>query len=244
VHFTASRFQLLWKKRHLTVRINTRVSSLRLHQEDLRMRKLAVCCVFTLLSVGAAFGQENPPPTPPVSQTPPTKTENNQARSADEKQYSTSQFRWQLGFGYQYQRFGIGGVSANERFGTNTDLTYFWQPNFALEGAITTGFSSNSPAPLDYHTLIYAAGAKYPFWRKGRWEPWVHGLAGGAYVRHTQTASGAPSANGLALIGGGGVDFPLWLRFGARAQADFVGTRISGSFQKSIAISAGVVIYF
>lgn len=208
------------------------------------MRKFAVCCAFTLLSVGASFAQENPPSTPPASQTPAAKTENSPARSADAKQYFTDQFRWQLGFGYQYQKFGIGGVSANERFGTNTDLTYFWQPNLALEAEITTGFSSNSPAPVDYHTLIYAAGAKYPFWRKGRWEPWVHGLAGGAYVRHSQTAIGLPSANGFAIIGGGGVDFPLWLRFGARVQTDFVGTRISGSFQKSIAISAGVVIYF
>jgi len=208
------------------------------------MRKFAVCFAFALVSAGAAFGQENPPPNPPVSQTPPPKTENTPARSAELKQYSTEQFRWQLGFGYQYQKFGIGGVSANERFGTNTDVTYFWQPDFALEAEITTGFSSNSPAPLDYHTVIYAAGAKYPFFRKGRWEPWVHGLAGGAYVRHSQTASGPASASGLALVGGGGVDFPLWLRFGARVQTDFVATRTFGSFQKSIAISAGVVIYF
>jgi len=208
------------------------------------MRNFAVCCVFALLSVGAAFAQENPPATPPVSQTPPAKTENTQARSAEAKHYSTSDFRWQFGFGYQYQKFAIGGVSANERLGTNTDLTYFWQPDLALEAEVTTGFSRNSPAPLDYHTVIYAAGVKYPLWRKGRWEPWVHGLAGGAYVRHSQTASGAPSANGLALVGGGGVDFPLWLRFGARVQTDFVGTRVFGSFQKSIAISAGVVIYF
>ena len=205
------------------------------------MRKFALCCAVTLLCVPSAFAQVSPS----VSQTPSYESPSASPTSSD-RAYSTEQFRWQLGFGYQFQKFDIGGASANQRLGTNTSLTYFFRPDWgwALEGIVTTGFSRNSPAGLDYHTILYVAGAKYPFRRKGHYEPWVHALAGGAYFHHSQTATGSPSATGVGFIAGGGVDIPLGSRFAARGEADFVGSHISGSFQKSIAISGGIVLYF
>lgn len=199
------------------------------------MRKFAFCCALTLLCVAAVSAQETTA-APPISG----------PRSAGDRVYSTEQFRWQVSFGYQFQKFDIGGVSANQRLGTSTSVTYYFRPDWtwALEGMVTTGFSRNSPAGLDYHTILYVAGAKYPFRRKGRYEPWVHALVGGAYVRHSQTAVGSPTAKGLGTIVGGGVDIPLGSRFAARAETDFVGTRTFGSFQKSISFGGGIVFYF
>lgn len=200
------------------------------------MRKFALCCALTLLCVTAVSAQETTTTAPPISG----------PRSADQRLYSTDQFRWQVNFGYQFQKFDIGGVSANQRLGTSAGVTYYFRPdwNWALEGMVTTGFSRNSPTGFDYHTVLFAAGAKYPFRRKGRYEPWVHALVGGAYVRHSQTVSGSPSAKGLGTIVGGGVDIPIGSRFAARAETDFVGTRTFGSFQKSISFGGGIVFYF
>ncbi|HET9401067.1 MAG TPA: hypothetical protein VFO34_08955 [Candidatus Acidoferrales bacterium] len=200
------------------------------------MRKFAFCCAFTLLCVAAVSAQESPSVTAVAAP----------QSGASDKAYSTEQFRWQLGFGYQFQKFDIGGASANQRLGTTTSVTYYFRQDWgwALEGIVTTGFSRNSPAGLDYHTIVYAAGAKYPFRRKGRYEPWVHALLGGAYVRHSQTISGPSSGKGLGTIVGGGVDIPIGSRFAARGETDFVGTRTFGAFQKSISISGGIVLYF
>ena len=205
------------------------------------MRKRALSCAFTLLCVTGVAAQTTSLPSGSLSPGDP------QSRSGGaEKDYSTEQFRWQLAFGYQFQKFDIGGVSATERLGTSASLTYYFHPDWAwaLEGLVTTGFSRNSPAGVDFHTVIFAAGPKYPFRRTGRYEPWVHALVGGAYVRHSQLAAGSPSAKGLGFVAGGGVDIPLGSRFAARGEMDFVGTRTFGSFQKSIAISGGIVFYF
>lgn len=200
------------------------------------MRKFALCFAFTMLCAACVSAQESPS----VSAVPAPQS------SGSDKTYSTEQFRWQLAFGYQFQKFDIGGASANQRLGTTTSITYYFHPDWAwaLEGVVTTGFSRNSPAGIDYHTVLYVAGARYPIRRKGRYEPWVHALAGGAYVRHSQTGAGSPSAQGLGVIAGGGVDIPIGSRFAARGEADFVGTRTFGAFQKSIAISGGIVFYF
>lgn len=206
------------------------------------MRKRALTCAFTLLCVTSAAAQTNSP----VSGGAASSADPQSQSAGSEKNYSTEQYRWQLAFGYQFQKFDIGGASANQRLGTSTSLTYYFHPDWvwALEGLVTTGFSRNSPSGLDYHTVVFAAGPKYPFRRTGRYEPWVHALVGGAYVRHSQLAAGSPSAKGLGFIAGGGVDIPVGSRFAARAEADFVGTRTFGSFQKSIAISGGIVFYF
>ena len=144
---------------------------------------------------------------------------------------------WDIAYGYQFQRYDMSGVNVNQRWGSNAALTHFITGRLAIEAEATTGFS-HSPTFVDYHTVMADGGVKYMLHRFGKTRVWVHGLAGLSYARQAQTSKG------YGMVGGGGFDTPLFLRFSARTQVDWVETHNFGAFQRSIAVSGGLVMHF
>ncbi|HEY2459065.1 MAG TPA: outer membrane beta-barrel protein [Candidatus Acidoferrum sp.] len=148
-------------------------------------------------------------------------------------------YRWQLGIGVEFFRFQSNLFDAS-LVGVNTNVTYFTNDWFGIEGNIGTGF-----APTIYHNdhvkyLGYQGGIHLGS-RRARWEPWAHILAGGGHML-PQTAGN--SKNALAFTAGGGVDYRLYARLSLRAEADYVYTRFFGQNQNDFQGFAGIVIHF
>ncbi len=163
---------------------------------------------------------------------------------ADASQMPTSvrdDFPWQLSMGYQYTYFDFRGVKASMN-GANTTIVRFLNDHLGVEGSVSTEFGAFNSA-IYGRLFAYDGGVRWTFRRSGKWEPWVHGDGGGVHLRET-AFSGPYSFNGFTAIAGGGVDYAFRRRFSIRMQADYMGTRINGSFQNSINAGVGFVINF
>src|SRR5207249_2098215 len=90
-------------------------------------------------------------------------------------------YRWQLGLSASWLRFRSTPFSANAA-GINTSVVYFTNDWFGVEANITAVFAHT--IFLNEHVKIgtYGAGPKIA-WRKKQWEPWLHGIFGGAQER-------------------------------------------------------------
>jgi opacity protein-like surface antigen len=148
-------------------------------------------------------------------------------------------YRWQLGIGAEFLRFRSNLFSAS-LVGLGTNVTYFTNDWFGIEGNIATGF-----APTIYqndHVKYFGyEGGIHLGSRRARWEPWAHVLAGGA---HMQPQTAGNSKNAFAVTAGGGVDFRLYARLSLRGEADYVYTRFFQQTQNNFQGFAGVVIHF
>ena len=148
---------------------------------------------------------------------------------------------WQLGFAYTYFRFRSAPLTANLN-GIDTSLAYMLDERYGIEGSVSAAFSTLlSGFPQEHAKLLtYMGGPRYS-WPRRKWEPWAHVLVGGVHLA-PQTASGGENA--FAYSAGGGLDYPLTSGLAARAQANWIGTRLFGETQNHFQIAAGFLIHF
>jgi hypothetical protein len=151
-------------------------------------------------------------------------------------------YRWQLGVGFQYFRLQTSVFNAN-LFGVNTTLSYYTNSWFGVEGQIITGFSTGTyfGNPNAYAKIFGGAGGFRVGSRRAKWEPWAHGLVGGA---HQQPQTAAGSRSGFMAIAGGGVDYRIHARLSLRVETDWVYTRFFSQSQNNFQSIGGIVLHF
>jgi hypothetical protein len=150
-------------------------------------------------------------------------------------------YRWQLGVGFEYFRLQSSAFNAN-LLGVNTTVTYYTNSWFGLEGQVVTGFSTGTYFGSGDHAKIFGGAGGFRIGsRRAKWEPWAHGLAGGAHLQ-PQTAEG--SRSGIMAIAGGGVDYRVHARLSFRVETDWVYTTFFSQSQNSFQGIGGVVLHF
>ena len=147
-------------------------------------------------------------------------------------------YPWQVTVSYEYLRFNVFGSSVNLH-GFNTSLTRYTNNWFGFEGDVGPVFGSLGNQP--FRLLWYGGGPHLAYRHGGKFEPWVHGLFGGAHL-FPLTSSGGLNAFGYTA--GGGLDIKLNQRVYWRLQGDFVGTRFFGQWQKNEQFKTGLVFNF
>jgi hypothetical protein len=150
---------------------------------------------------------------------------------------------WQLGIGYQYQHFkGLGETFHTNGF--NTNVTYYLNDTIGVEAAAVEGYGRTTAAPTFVAKSFFVGGGPRAVHVLGRFEVWVHGLAGWEHFRFTQRSPALGSNSAFGFMGGGGVDYQLFPRAYWRVQADFIGTRFQSSLQSNYSIGTGIVFNF
>jgi opacity protein-like surface antigen len=148
-------------------------------------------------------------------------------------------YRWQLGVGATYIRFHSSIFNANA-VGIKTSLTYFTNNWFAIEGNLSTAFASEVFAREHVKLIDYGAGPKIA-WRQKRWEPWAHGIFGGA---HEQPQVAGSSKNTYSIQAGGGVDYRYNPRVSLRLEGNYVRTGFFHQSQNDFEVAGGIVFHF
>ena len=212
------------------------------------MRKFVALCGAVLLFSVAAAAQDNSVASEAASPASPTAT--------PPRYGGSGLYHWQVGMNYSYTRFRPGSTASFNLHGFNTSVVAYVNDWFGLEGDVGAGFGSTpstggpgslSPGNLDAKLLTYAGGVRIAHRGSQRFEPWAHGLFGGAHFRFTQT--GGPSANlattnAFSYTLGTGVDFKLGTRLYLRVQGDFLATRFLSTWQKNAQAQTGLVFLF
>jgi hypothetical protein len=148
-------------------------------------------------------------------------------------------YRFQLAIGFEYFRFQSNAFDAS-LFGVNTDLTYFTNSWFGVEGNVNTGFS-NDTLGVGHKKIVGGLGGIRIGSRRQKWEPWAHALVGGAHLQ-PQTAIGG--RNGLMAVAGGGVDYRVHARLSFRVEGDWVHTSFFSQNQENVQAVGAVVLHF
>ena len=148
-------------------------------------------------------------------------------------------YRWQLGlslavFHFQSSVFSATGI------GMETSVAYFLNEWLGVEGSVTGAFSTTTVGGSNVKTAVYGGGPKFA-WRQKRWEPWLHGLFGGAHEQ-PQTIGG--SRNTYSIMAGGGADYRWNPHLSFRAEGDYVHTAFFHQAQNNLQIAGGVVLHF
>jgi Outer membrane protein beta-barrel domain len=152
---------------------------------------------------------------------------------------SRNDYRWQLSLGFTWVRFQSSVFDSNE-FGVKTTVTYFLNEWLGVEGSITAAFGGAVFGGQDAKIAVYGGGPKV-VWRQNRWEPWLHGIFGGAH-QGPQTA--ADGRNSYSIMAGGGADYRVNPHLSYRAEADYVQTAFFHQTQHNFELVGGVVIHF
>jgi hypothetical protein len=150
-------------------------------------------------------------------------------------------YRWQLAVGFDYFRFNSSHAFDTNLFGVNTDLTYYSNSWFGLEGNVITGFSATTYSSGAHAKIFGGLGGIRIGGRRAKWEPWLHALVGGSHLQ-PQTADG--DRNALMALVGGGVDYRVHARLSFRLEADWVYTGYFGGVQNNVQAVASVVLHF
>ena len=148
-------------------------------------------------------------------------------------------YRWQLGIAFAWFRFRSSVYNANE-FGIKTTVTYFLNQWLGLEGGVTAAFGGSVGAGQNARILVYGGGPKVAL-RQKRWEPWLHGIFGGAH-QGPQTAT--PGRNSTSIELGGGADYRWNPHLSFRMEGDYVRTGFFHQTQNNFQLVGGAVIHF
>jgi hypothetical protein len=150
-------------------------------------------------------------------------------------------YRWQLGFGVTFIRFQSSIFNASA-VGIKTSLAYYTNDWFAIEGNVSAAFApQNKLFDREHPKLLdYGIGPKIA-WRRKRWEPWAHGIFGGA---HEQPQTAGNSRNSYSIQAGGGVDYRWNPRVSFRLESDYVRTGFFHESQNDFEIAGGIVFHF
>lgn len=144
-------------------------------------------------------------------------------------------------FGFVFEANGLYGTSKIPRFPSDPFPPCTGSnPDFCPPG---TGPTFN----VDTKNYNYLFGVHAPIHRSDRFTLFAEGLFGHAGVRGEafNTATGrnfAEVSGGLALVGGGGVDYNISPRFALRFKADYFQSRVFKQKQDNALFSVGLVI--
>jgi len=148
--------------------------------------------------------------------------------------------RWELGLGVTWIRFRSSIFNASA-VGLKTSVTYNTNEWFGIEGNVSAAFAPEIFDREHVKLLVYGLGPKIAWHRYERWDPWLHGIFGGAH-EHPQTAGNSRSTYSIQL--GGGADYNFNARFSGRLEANYLRTSFFGQSQNNLQLSAGVVLHF
>ncbi len=148
-------------------------------------------------------------------------------------------YRWELGLGVTYLRFQSSAFNANAA-GINTSVAYFTNDWFGIEGNITAAFAPTIFLNEHAKILTYGAGPKIT-WRQKQWEPWLHGIFGGA---HEQPQIAGQSRSSYTIKAGGGADYRWNPRVSFRVEGDYLRTGFFNQSQNNFQLGGGIVFHF
>lgn len=148
-------------------------------------------------------------------------------------------YRWQLSIGPAGFRFQSNVINASA-VGIMTSVTYFLNDWFGVEGNVTATFAPTILQNEHVKLATYGGGAKIA-WRQKRWEPWAHGIFGGA---HEQPQIAGQSKNSYSIQAGGGADYRWNPRVSFRLEGDYVRTAFFKSSQNNLLIAGAIVFHF
>jgi hypothetical protein len=148
-------------------------------------------------------------------------------------------YRWELGLAVSWLRFRSSVFNASA-VGTTTSVVYYTNEWFGVEGDISAVFAPTILANEHVKIATYGAGPKIA-WRQRKWEPWLHGIFGGA---HEQPQIAGQSRNSYEIKAGGGADYRWNPRLSFRLEADYVRTGFFHSSQNNFQLAGGVVFHF
>ncbi len=148
-------------------------------------------------------------------------------------------YRWELGLGVTYLRFQSSAFNANAA-GINTSVAYFTNDWFGIEGNITAAFAPTIFLNEHVKILTYGVGPKIT-WRQKQWEPWLHGIFGGA---HEQPQIADQSRSSYSIKAGGGADYRWNPRVSFRVEVNYVRTGFFNQSQNNFQLGGGIVFHF
>lgn len=176
----------------------------------------------TVLPPGPSVGDATPPPDPKFVYG------------------SREDYRWQLNLSLAWFRFQSTPFNSNA-VGVKSTVTYFLNEWLGVEGSFTGAFAgAPSGFKNDAKLALYGGGPKIA-WRQKRWEPWLHGIFGGAHAL-PQTAAGGQ--NSYSIMVGGGADYRANPRISYRLEADYVLAGFYSQTQNNILLAGGIVFHF
>ncbi len=151
---------------------------------------------------------------------------------------------WQLGLEFQYSAFNVLGQKFHN-FGYQANVTRYLNNWFGLEGTANAGFGhTGSNVNIDAKTFFIGGGPHISLHESGRFEPWVHVIAGWERFRFTQTTSLGSSSH-AAFLAGAGVDYKIGGgRIYWRTQGDFIGTNVGPTFGANYSVGTGLILNF
>jgi len=143
-----------------------------------------------------------------------------------------------------YQFLHLGGDADVNANGWNASLTGNFNDWFGVTGDFSGAYKSISGASLSVYS--YTGGPVVNLNHKGKVNPFVHALFGGAHLGAAVEGLGSGSTNGFTMMYGGGVDAKVGRNLAFRVfQADLVYYRFSGvSESKNVRVSTGIVVRF
>ncbi len=148
-------------------------------------------------------------------------------------------YRWELGLAASWLRFRSSVFNASA-VGISTSVVYFTNEWFGVEGNITAVFAPTIFQNEHVKIATYGAGPKIA-WRQKQWEPWLHGIFGGA---HEQPQIAEQSRNSYAIKAGGGADYRWNPRLSFRLEGDYVRTGFFHGSQNNFQLAGGLVFHF
>jgi len=148
-------------------------------------------------------------------------------------------YRWELGLAATWLRFRSSAFNTNA-VGFNTSVVYFTNDWFGIEGNVTAVFGPVIFQQEHVKIATYGAGPKIA-WRQKQWEPWLHGIFGGA---HEQPKIAGQSKNSYAVKIGGGADYRWNPRLSFRLEGDYVRTGFFNQSQNDFQLAGGIVFHF
>jgi opacity protein-like surface antigen len=148
-------------------------------------------------------------------------------------------YRWELGLGVTWLRFRSSVFNASA-VGVNTSVVYFTNDWFGIEGNITAAFAPTIFQNEHVKIATYGGGPKIA-WRQKQWEPWIHGIFGGA---HEQPQVSGQSRNSYVIKAGGGADYRWNPRISFRLEGDYVRTGFFKQSQNDFQLTGGIVFHF
>jgi hypothetical protein len=148
-------------------------------------------------------------------------------------------YRWELSLAASWLRFQSSVFNASA-VGFSTSVVYFTNDWFGVEGNVTAVFAPTIFQNEHVKIATYGAGPKIA-WRQKRWEPWLHGIFGGA---HEQPAIAGQSKSSYEIKAGGGADYRWNPRISFRLEGDYVRTGFFKSSQNNFQLAGGIVFHF
>jgi hypothetical protein len=148
-------------------------------------------------------------------------------------------YRWELGLGASLLRFQSSVFNASA-VGINTSVVYFTNEWFGIEGNVSAVYAPTIFVNEHVKIATYGAGPKIT-WRQKQWEPWLHGIFGGA---HEQPQTAGSSRNSYVIKVGGGVDYRWNPRISFRLGGDYVRTGFFHQSQNNFQLAGGFVFHF